>query len=71
MARKDFERGILVAVLIAEFFSIVGVDMLPPSTLAELIPYLLTVLVGVALVSAVFGIIGKIAEVLLDFMRWR
>lgn len=60
-----------MASLVAEFFSIVGVDMLPPSTLAELIPYLLTVLVGVALVSAVFGIIGKIAEVLLDFMRWR
>ena len=60
-----------MASLVAEFFSIIGVDMVVPSTLADLIPYLLTVLVGVAIVSAVFGIIGKIAEVLLDFMRWR
>lgn len=60
-----------MAVLVAEFFSIIGVDMLPPSTLAELIPYLLTVFVGVALVSAVFGLIGKIAQFLMDFTRWR
>ena len=39
-----------MAAVVAEFFGIVGVDMLPPSNLAELIPYLLTVLVGVALV---------------------
>lgn len=60
-----------MANLVAEFFTIVGVDMVPPQNLAELIPYLLTVFVGVALVSAVFGVIGKIAEVLLDFTRWR
>ena len=60
-----------MAQLIAEFFSIVGVDAIPPSTLAELIPYLLTVFVGVALVSAVFAVIGKLAQVILDFTRWR
>ena len=60
-----------MASLVAEFFAICGVDMVPPQNLAELIPYLLTVLVAVALVSAVFGIIGKIAEVLLNFLRWR
>ena len=60
-----------MAQLIAEFFSIVGVDVVPPSTLAELIPYLLTVFVGVALVSAVFAVIGKLAQVILDFTRWR
>lgn len=56
--------------LVAEFFGIIGVDMVPPSNLAELIPYLLTVVVGVALVSGVFGVIGKLAEVLLNFRRW-
>lgn len=59
-----------MAALVAEFFGIIGVDMAPPSNLAELIPYLLTVVVGVALVSAVFGVIGKLAEVLLNFRRW-
>lgn len=59
-----------MAALVAEFFGIVGLDMTPPSNLAELIPYLLTVVVGVALVSGVFGVIGKLAEVLLSFRRW-
>lgn len=59
-----------MAALVAEFFGIIGVDMAAPSNLAELIPYLLTVVVGVALVSAVFGVIGKLAEVLLNFRRW-
>lgn len=48
--------GIFMAALVAEFFDIIGVDFIPPSTLAELIPYLLTVFVGVALVSAVCSI---------------
>lgn len=59
-----------MAALVAEFFGIIGVDMVPPSNLAELIPYLLTVVVGVALVSGVFGVIGKLAQVLLNFRRW-
>ena len=59
-----------MAALVAEFFGIIGADMVPPSNLAELIPYLLTVVVGVALVSGVFGVIGKLAEVLLNFRRW-
>lgn len=59
-----------MAALVAEFFGIIGVDMVPPSNLAELIPYLLTVVVGVALVSGVFGVIGKLAQVLLSFRRW-
>lgn len=59
-----------MAALVAEFFGIIGVDMMPPSTLAELIPYLLTVVIGVALVSGVFGVIGKLAEILLNFRRW-
>lgn len=60
-----------MAELVAEFFSIIGVDPFPPETLAELIPYLLQVVVGVALVSSVFGVIGKLAQLLMDFTRWR
>ena len=59
-----------MAALVAEFFAIVGLDMIPPTNLTELIPYLLTVVVGVALVSGVFGVIGKLAELLLNFRRW-
>lgn len=59
-----------MALVIAEFFEVIGVDAAPPTTMAELIPYLLTVLLGVFLVSAVFGLIGKLAELLLNFRRW-
>lgn len=59
-----------MAEIIAEFFGVIGEDMVPPDTLAELIPYLLTILVGVALVSTVFRVIGRLAEVVMDFRRW-
>ena len=59
-----------MAVIVAEFFGIIGVDVVPPTNMAELIPYLLTVVVGVALVSAVFRVIGALAELLLNYKRW-
>lgn len=59
-----------MAPVIAEFFGIIGVGQYVPETLAELIPYLLTVLVGVALVSGVFRVIGRLVELLMDFRRW-
>lgn len=59
-----------MAVIVAEFFEIVGVDAVPPSNLAELIPYLLTVVVGVALVSGVFRVLGHLAEVLMNGRRF-
>ena len=52
-----------MALVISDFFQVIGVDMVPPQNMAELIPYLLTVLVGVVLVSGVFRVIGKLAEV--------
>lgn len=60
-----------MAEIVAEFFEVIGVDAVPPSTIAELIPYLLTVIIGVVLVSACFAVIGKLGEVILDFTRWR
>ena len=59
-----------MAEIVAEFFGVIGEDMIPPDNLAELIPYLLTVLIGVALVSTVFRVIGRLAEVVMDFRRW-
>ena len=59
-----------MAEIIAEFFSVIGEDMIPPDNLAELIPYLLTVLIGLALVCTVFRVIGRLAEVIMDFRRW-
>jgi len=59
-----------MAQVVAEFFNVIGVDMLPPGNLAELIPYLLTVFIGLALVSTVFRVIGRLAEVIMDIRRW-
>lgn len=59
-----------MAALVAEFFTIMGLDMIPPDNLSELIPYLLTVLVAVVLVSGVFRVIGRLAESVMDFRRW-
>ena len=59
-----------MALVIAEFFQVVGLEQTPPSDLAELIPYLITIFLAVFLVSAVFGVIGKLAELLLNFLRW-
>lgn len=59
-----------MAEIIAEFFGVIGEDVIPPDNLAELIPYLLTVFIGVALVSTVFRVIGRLAEAVIDFRRW-
>lgn len=59
-----------MAVIVAEFFQICGVDQTPPDNLSELIPYLLTVLVGVVLVAGVFRVIGALAALVLDRRRW-
>lgn len=59
-----------MAVLVAEFFSVIGVEATAPTNMAELIPYLLTVVIGVFLVSGVFRVIGKLAEILLNWRRW-
>lgn len=57
-----------MAAIIAEFFQISGLDMVPPSTFSELIPYLLQVLVGMVLVLAVFKLIAGIVGI---FCNWR
>ena len=59
-----------MAEVVSEFFTVVCMDMIPPDNLAELIPYLLSVFVSVALVSGVFRVIGRLAEVIMDFRRF-
>lgn len=39
----------MVAVL-SELFGVIGLDMAPPATMSELIPYLFTVVLGMVLV---------------------
>ena len=58
-----------MALVIAEFFNIVGVDMTPPQTMAELIPWMFCVYISIVLVCAVFRMLGKIVELLLNWRR--
>lgn len=60
-----------MAAIIAEFFQVVGLNADPPNSMQELIPYFLTIFIGVSLVSAVFGVLGHLAEFVLNFMRWK
>lgn len=57
-----------MAAVIAEFFGVIGVSMAAPATMSELIPWLLTVWVGVVLVCGVFRVFGKLVDL---FMNWR
>lgn len=59
-----------MAEVVSEFFTVVWVDMVPPDNLSELIPYLLSVFVSVALVSGVFRVIGRLAEAIMDYRRF-
>ena len=52
-----------MASVVAEFFQITGVDAVPPTNMAELIPYLLTVFISVVLVVCVFRIVGAIRPI--------
>lgn len=58
-----------MALIVAEFFGIIGVDIVPPQTMAELIPYLLTVFIGLVLVLSVFKVIGGIVSGMLTAFR--
>jgi ABC-type uncharacterized transport system permease subunit len=58
-----------MAQIVAEFFGIIGVNAIMPSNMLELIPYLLTVVVGVFIVSAVFRVIASIAAELFSMRR--
>lgn len=58
-----------MAAVVAQFFQISGIDSIPPDNIAELIPYLLHVVVAVVLVLAVFKVIAVIIQAFVDW-RW-
>lgn len=59
-----------MATIIAEFFQVAGVDVVPPTNMAELIPYLLTVFIGIVLVVCVFRLVAAIAAALVNWRRF-
>ena len=56
--------------VIAQFFNIISVDVMPPSTLSELIQWIMIILTGLTLVSGVFGVFGKLMELILRLTYW-
>ena len=52
-----------MAEVVSTFFGINGLNEVPPQTLAELIPWLIKIVVAVALVSGVFRVLGKLTEI--------
>lgn len=59
-----------MAAVVAQFFQIIGVDSAPPTNMAELVPYLLTVAVGMFLVSLVFRLLAAIVRALFSVRRF-
>ncbi len=59
-----------MAAVVAQFFGVVGLDMVPPTNMAELIPYLITLTVGMFLVAQVYRLIGSIIRALFSFRRF-
>lgn len=55
--------------IIASFVELNGIGP-PPQTLAELIPWQTQITIAIALVSGVFGVLGKLAEIFANFRRW-
>lgn len=58
-----------MAAVISNFLGLIGLEQYPPTTMVELIPYLVYLLIGVVLVSGIFRVIGKIAEAFISTIR--
>lgn len=59
-----------MAEAVAQFFQVIGVDIVPPTNMTELIPYLLTVVIGVFLVAMVFKVICWMVYGLMNMRRF-
>ena len=59
-----------MAEVVSNFFLVNGLNEIPPQTLAELIPWLIKIVVAVALVSGVFRVLGKLTEIFTNFRCW-
>lgn len=60
-----------MAEIVAQFFNVIGGDIVAPTNIEELIPYLITILISVCLVAGVFRVIGKLADIFLNITRFR
>ena len=53
-----------MAYVVSEFFNIIGVSAAPPTSMAELIPYLLVVYIGVFLVAQCFRLLALFLQMI-------
>ena len=58
-----------MAVIVSEFFGIIGVSQTAPATMSELIPWLMQIIVGLFLVCGVFAVISNLAMLLLGSLK--
>ena len=58
-----------MAEIVSEILALSGVSETPPSTLPELIVWLVKITVGVAAISGVFRVLGKLTEAF-QYRRW-
>ncbi len=58
-----------MAAVVAQFFGVIGLDSIPPTNMAELIPYLITLAVGMFLVAQVYRLIAAIFRGLFSIRR--
>ncbi|MBQ0037634.1 MAG: hypothetical protein KBS74_03080 [Clostridiales bacterium] len=59
-----------MAEVVAQFFSIIGPNVVLPTNMQELIPYLLTVFIGVVTFVCTIKLIGTIASALINWRRF-
>lgn len=58
-----------MAAAVAQFFQVIGLDSTPPTNMAELIPYLITLAIGMFLVAQVYRLIAAIFRGLFSMRR--
>ncbi len=59
-----------MAAAVAQFFSILGPNITPPTNMQELIPYLLTVFVGIVLVVCAFRLVAAVASAIVNWRKF-
>lgn len=55
--------------IVAEFFNVIGPSITPPTNMVELIPYLVTVFIGIFVVALTFKLFIAIASAIVN--GWR
>lgn len=58
-----------MAAVVAQFFQVIGLDSTPPTNMAELIPYLITLAIGMFLGAQVYRLIAAIFRALFSMRR--